>query len=417
MKSPPEAKESAVARARQYISELAGYGILDLGAAAVLMMIVQGMLTPVLPLYLKSIGVTPDKVGYIYTFFFIALAIGEYSWGALADRIGVRMPLSTAAAIAAFATAGFLFTKSIPLLYLCNFCRGLGISAIFPLSRGNIGASVPARNRGTFMAAYITLQAGGRTIGTFFGGLAGSESLRLVLGIAAAILICSSIYVFFRLKGVFIGRSRTKTAVSPEPAAAPRTNRSLFQLFAVGAAIALFHLPLSLVNTFLPLRASAAGANVLEVGLLFTISAVVSLLLTLPMGHLGDRLGWKNAMTIGLFGLGISMTFFAYAGTYGFFVLAIIGNALSSCIFRPAASARFSDLMSQNKQATAMGVLGVFEDIGQIVGPSIGGILWESSFGPPSTFLLGAFCGVGGAVMGLMRFKGKKAAESSLAGV
>jgi MFS family permease len=396
---------SVMTKTRRYIDELANYGILDLGLAAILMMMVQGMLTPLLPLYFTSVGATPDKVGYISTMFFIALAIGEFSWGALSDRIGVRVPLTIATAIAAVAVAGFLFTASIPALYALNFLRGLGISAIFPLSRGNIGASVPARDRGTFMAAYITLQATGRTIGTFIGGLVGNESLRIVLGIAALILIATSILVYVRLKGVFIGRSRARAAVSIKTEALTPVNTAqstLAELFGLGVIIALFHLPFSLINTFVPLRGSGFGWTVFEISLLSTISAIVSLFLTLLGGRAGDNLGWKTAMTSGLILLAMSMTLFAYADTYSFFVVAMVLSALSSCIFRPSASARFSDLMSARRQATAMGVLGVFEDIGQIIGPSVGGILWTSQLGPVSTFLLGTACGIGGTLVNVV---------------
>jgi MFS family permease len=401
-----------IVKARRYIDELAGYGILDLGLAAILMMTVQGMLTPLLPLYFSAVGATPDKVGYISTMFFIALAIGEFCWGALSDRIGCRIPLTVATAIASLAVAGFLFTSSIPALYFFNFLRGLGISAIFPLSRGNIGASVPAKDRGTFMAAYITLQSTGRTIGTFFGGLVGNESLRLVLGIAAAILIFTSVMVYFRMKGVFIGRRRV-TANSPQLAdvtvVESKSDKSLAALFWLGAIIALFHLPFSLVNTFVPLRGSGFGWSVFEISLLSTISAMVSLFLTLIGGRIGDNLGWKTAMTTGMLALAVAMTAFAYAGSYLFFMGAMVLSALSSCIFRPSASARFSDLMSARRQATAMGVLGVFEDVGQIIGPSIGGILWTSSFGPQSTFLLGTVCGIGGAILNVFASKKKNA--------
>lgn len=400
---------SAAAKARSYISKLSSYGILDLGIIAVLMMMVQGMLQPVLPIYLTSIGATVDKVGYISTMFFIALAIGEFSWGAISDRIGCRWPLVMATIIAGVSTAGFLFTTSIPLLYLCNFGRGLGISAIFPLSRGNIGASVPAQNRGTFMAAYITLQASGRMIGTLFGGLAGDESLRLVLGVAAVILILTSVIVYFRLKNVFIGRK--KTAASPQPVTEDNSKRSLADLFTLGLIIALFHLPFSLVNTFVPLRGNGFGWSVFAISLLSTTSAIVSLFLTLLGGWLGDRLGWKTAMTTGMVGLAAAMTSFAYAGVYVYYIIAMVVSALSSCIFRPAASAHFSDLMSARRQATAMGVLGVFEDIGQIIGPSVGGLLWTSGLGPSSTFLLGTACGISGAILNLAFSRKNKATE------
>lgn len=402
---------SATARARSYISDLSSYGILDLGIVAVLMMMVQGMLQPVLPIYLTSIGATPDKVGYITTMFFIALAIGEFSWGAISDRIGCRWPLVIATIIAGISTAGFLFTASIPLLYLCNFGRGLGISAIFPLSRGNIGASVPAQNRGTFMAAYITLQATGRTIGTLFGGLAGNESLGLVLGVAAAVLLATSGLAYFRLKDVFIGRK--KTTIGQKPVIEDNSKHSLVDLFALGVIIALFHLPFSLVNTFVPLRGNDFGWSVFEISLLSTISALVSLSLTLLGGRIGDHLGWKTAMTTGMIALAAAMTSFAYAGFYSYFVIAMIASALSSCIFRPAASARFSDLMSARRQATAMGVLGAFEDVGQIIGPAVGGILWTSGLGPSSTFLLGTACGISGAILNLAFSRNKARAVDS----
>ncbi len=409
-----EQKLPFTVRARNYVSELASYGILDLGLAAVLMMMVQGMLQPVLPLYLTAIGATPDKVGYISTMFFVALAIGEFSWGSISDRIGCRWPLVIATIIAAVSTAGFLFTTSVPLLYLCNFGRGLGISAIFPLSRGNIGASVPAKSRATFMAAYITLQATGRTVGTLFGGLAGNESLRFVLGAAAFILISTSVIVYFRLKNVFIGRKKN-AAASGVAIVEDNTRHSLTDLFVLGAIIALFHLPFSLTNTFVPIRGNDFGWSVFEVSLLSTISALVSLFLTLLGGRIGDRLGWKTAMTTGMIALAIAMTSFAYAGNYTYFVIAMVVSALSSCLFRPAASARFSDVMSARKQATAMGVLGVFEDIGQIIGPFAGGILWVSALGPSSTFLLGTACGIAGAGINFI-FSKRKSPEIQTVG-
>lgn len=399
-----------ITAARHYIDALVSYGILDLGLAAVLMMMVQGMLTPLLPLYFSSIGASADQTGYISAMFFVALAIGEYSWGALSDRIGVRIPLTAATTIAAAAVAGFLFTASIPALYFLNFLRGLGIAAIFPLSRGNIGASVPDRYRGTFMAAFITLQAAGRTLGTVIGGLVGNESLSVVLGIAAFILSATGILVYVRLKGVFIGRNRANRLALAETGFAQQgkiEKNSLIRVSGLGIIIALFYLPLSLINTFVPLRGNDFGWTVFEISLLSTIAAIISLLFTIPGGRVGDNLGWKMAMTNGLIMQALAMSLFAYADTYPFFIAAMVLSGLASCIFRPAAAARFSDQMPAHRQATAMGVLGVFEDIGQIIGPSLGGLLWTSGFGPVATFLLGTASGVSGAVINLI-FSRKK---------
>lgn len=366
-----------------------------MGVISFLVMLAIGLMAPVMPLYLKQSGASPETVGFIFTTFFIALAIGEISWGSLSDRKGVRTPLILGMALAGLSTAGFIWASTIPQLYLLNFCRALGISALFPLARGQIGAAVPVRYKATFIGAYITLQMIGRTFGSLIGGLVGARSLSLVFYPASLLFVIASLVAFWGFKRNFKQRNIAADEVKINNGPSPRVSRIKLVRNAIvlGMTIAFFHLSWATINAFLPLHAVSADISVAQVGLLFTAWGVVTFVFTLPLGRLADRLGWSKTMNIGLVILVITMSVMSYANNFPFFLLAMVMGGLARCFFRPAATARFSEIMARNRQATAMGLLGVFEDIGNMTGPAAGGVLWEF-WGPTATFLLGAAGGL-----------------------
>jgi len=68
------------------------------------------ILQPVLPLYLTSIGVTPTILGLMFSVAMIGMIFGESSGGWLADRVGIRIPLSVGTFVCAPIVLCFVFT-------------------------------------------------------------------------------------------------------------------------------------------------------------------------------------------------------------------------------------------------------------------------------------------------------------------
>ena len=62
---------------------------------------------------------------------------------------------------------------------------------------------------------------------------------------------------------------------------------------------------------------------------------------------------------------------------------------------------RISESVPSHRQGIAMGVYGVFEDVGAMIGPAIGGFLWVS-WGPKSPFLAAGLISVIGAILFVM---------------
>ena len=67
--------------------------VMGLGVLAI------SMLGPVLPLYLTSIDVSPDVLGLMFSIVMVGMVFGESSWGWVADRVGLKLPLITGTAL------------------------------------------------------------------------------------------------------------------------------------------------------------------------------------------------------------------------------------------------------------------------------------------------------------------------------
>jgi len=413
MIAPPGSDSSLKTLAHSYLERLSGYGLIELGIVAALESAALGALTPVFPLYLKNIGATPEVIGLFFAVFYVALATGEFGWGILGDRIGIKVPLMIGTALAGVTTAGFILTRDINLLYVINFLRAIGTSALFPTARGHIGSTVPLKSKATFMAYYATIQSLGRILGTFFGGLLGDRDMTYVFILSGIFLIAATAVAvrFFRSEVFKVKKTEPMVEESTNPPA--RFNRvALVNLVVLGLTISLFNFSFTVRNSFLPLYATGtAGASVAEVGYLFTAWGVVSLVCTLPLGRIADRLGFRATMVAGHLILAVTMAAFAFANSFFLLMLIMIVNSLSNCLFRPASSARFSQLMSRGRQSTAMGILGVFEDVGSIIGPGISGFIWERPNGPFTAFLMSAGCAGLGAFLGLVKLKERKASR------
>ena len=54
----------------------------------------MSILQPMLPLYLTGIGVTPEILGLLFSVAMLGMVIGESSAGWVADKVGLRVPMS-----------------------------------------------------------------------------------------------------------------------------------------------------------------------------------------------------------------------------------------------------------------------------------------------------------------------------------
>ena len=368
------------------------------------------IMRPILPLYLVSIGVSPEILGLMFSTAMVGMVFGEVSWGWVADKIGIKIPLSVGTTIFGLITLFFVITQNISLLFIVFLFWGLSRSALFGPGRGYIGSVASPAKKAASMAIIAVLLSASRSLGALPSGfIADTWGYRFVFFSACSVALIGGIVLI-------IGLKETRwVALKPVtmPSSGPKTHffkraLSICRPLAPQCLVAaLFFLGFEIVGTFLPLLATqvVGGISATEVGLLFAIAGFVSMLLGIPLGKLADRVGKKKIIILGLLISSVSLAGMAFASSYLWLIILTVSQSLGMAMFSPASMGLLSDSVPSRRQSTAMGAYGgLCEDPGIIVGSAFGGLIW-SAWGPQATFLVGAIAACLGVVVSLAFIK------------
>ena len=368
--------------------------ILGLGVLA------ASIIGPILPLYLTSIGVTPAVLGLIFSTVMAGMAIGESAWGWIADKVGMKLPLSVGTFAAALATLSIISTPNVLALFVILFFVGLVRSALFGPGRGYIGANAPLLKKATFMGIFAFMMASSRSIGAVPSGfIADNWGYHSVFYISGGISLIAGLLMVTNLKKLSKRTTTLPAAITAPDKILPSSQKkfNIRSLSAQCIVTALRTLGLGISIAFLPLLATEViGVRASEVGILLSIGGIASMVFSIPMGILADKFGKKFFMGLGLVISTLSMVGVAYSQTFLWLTAFVATNRIGMSTFSPAALGMLSDSVPLEKQSTAMGIYGgICENSGIIAGSALGGFIW-SVWGPQATFLMGAIAaGIG----------------------
>jgi len=370
----------------------------------------MNIMRPILPLHLTSIGVSPKMLGLMFAAAMVGMVFGEVSWGWVADKIGVKLPMSVGTTICGLITLFFVFTRNIPSLFIVFLFWGLARSALFGPGRGYIGAAASPSKKAASMAIISVLLSASRGLGALPSGfIADTWGYRFVFFAACGVALIGG--------GVLLIGLRGTRWVALKPATAPTSSRnkssfksalSIYRPLAPQCLVAALHfLGFGISGTFLPLLAAqlVGGVSATEVGMLFAAAGFVSMLLGIPLGMLADRAGKKKLMMLGLLISGVAMVGMAFANSYPWLMVFVIGQSVGMAMFSTASLGLLSNSVPAQRQSTAMGAYGgLCEDTGIIAGSAFGGLIW-SAWGPQATFLAGALAVAIGLVVSMALIK------------
>ena len=373
----------------------------------------MSILQPMMPLYLTSIGATPVTVGLMLSVAMIGMVIGESSWGLIADKTGIKLPMIVGTFISGLAVFCFVFTQNMAFVFTIFFLWGLVRSALFGPGRGYIATNAPVLRKATFMAIIAVMMSASRSIGALPSGfLADNLGFHAIFFVSCGISLLAGIVVLAGLRQAQpLEVQAIAVGLSPLDDQPNSVQKASYRPFATQCVVtALQFWGLGTLISFLPLLATqVVGVSATKVGVLFTTYGIATMLMSIPMGMLADRIGKKILMTIGMMISGVAMAGMAFSQNYAWLMFFVITSGLGMSTFSPAALGMISDSGSPKRQSTAMGIYGAFgENIGIIAGSSVGGFIW-SAWGSQSTFLTSTVVTTLGVVICLALIKDKVA--------
>jgi MFS transporter, PPP family, 3-phenylpropionic acid transporter len=368
-----------------------------MGLASMAMAILQ----PIIPLYLTSNNVVPSLIGLMLAVGMVGMVLGESSGGWLADKIGLKFPMSVGTFLCAPLVLCFVFLPGVPALFLIFIFWGIVRAAVFGPARGYIGNTADLENKATIIAVYMTFMTVARSLGSLASGfVADSRGYNWDFYISMGVSVLAGLLVivglrktpFFKPLPKIVNHAFTPAAAAVRPPVKYRP--VVFQCIIA----ALFFMGMG-VNSFMPLLATQyVGVKATQVGILTFIGGGVSTILFIPMGKLADRKDKKLLMITGLLLSAAGLIGMGFAREYVILILMVIVCNIGYTMFTPSAVALLSNSVPGYWQSTAMGIYGAAEDVGVILGSSVGGFVWTAG-GPAAVYLMGGVASVVGALI------------------
>ena len=377
--------------------------------STVMVMAGQGVVSPVLPLYADSFGVSTALIGATVTAFGLARLVTNVPAGLFADRNGRRLLLVGGPMVTAVGMLGSGLAGSIWILLLFRFVAGLGSGLymtgaqiyVLDIAEPDQTARFIAINQGALLV--------GVSVGPALGGvLADRYGLATPFLVVAAAAFLTAIYGFLRLPETLAER-----VLEPAPQSTPGLQADLaavgpppsrwailgsIDFIAVGlVSFAVFSIRAGVRQTLVPLQLNQEfGLAVDDLGALFTALGVIGIVLIGPAGWAADRFNRKVIIvpTALLVAVGIGVV--SVADTLTVFVIGLAIAAFGSSITGPAPAAYVADLVTEDRRGQAMGLYRTAGDLGVVAAPVAGGAMADAVSIPFAIAVNAALVGAAG---------------------
>ena len=336
--------------------------------------LVYAMLPPLLPEYARIHGLSQTRLGLLFGIYAAALLLATLPLGAWADRSGRRGPFLGGLVGFGAATILFAFAGNFPMLMLARVFQGVAAAATWVAGMSLIADHFPANQRGKAMSAVFACANLGIFMGPAYAGwMARSWSPRGAFLLVAGLALLDAL-----ARLTLLPRDRSAPA-----AAAPGYLKLLkdpaIRVYAgamgMGAALA------AALEATLPLQLShRLGMDSVALGLVFTFTAMASMVVSPLVGHWTDRHGAAQPLRLGLI-LGACLLaaapFLATRAAVCAFMFALGGT--SSLLMSPCGPALTRRVESRGGTAfgSVFSLLNIAFSLGIMAGPLAGSALTD----------------------------------------
>ncbi len=376
-------------------------GIAQFGFATVL---------PLLPLHLtEHLGASVKLVGVVVATFALVETFFKTALGGITDRVG-RRPIIVAGLILSSLAPIIMAVLRRPVLFVpLRLLDGMGSAALWPAAAAAIADITTPDRRATGMATlnlfFLAGLAAGPAFGLFVSGFAGS--FRAGFYAASALLAASAVMaalIFPRDEHVV----HPHTFVGYHATDPPAHLQDIFSTFKVSPLLFTMYL-VAFVQMFgigllVPIAAIFAkrvvGLTEHAIGLLFLTVTLTVALATVPAGRMADRTGKTRLVGAGMVLGTVGMWIIPFSrGLYELIGAGVLLGG-SYALTAPAWLALVSELAPPGRLGLAVGASETVQGMGLVLGPLLGGLLWDT-FGPRAPFIASAAILTVGTVIAL----------------
>ena len=336
--------------------------------------IVQSALAILLPLYMLELGHSIATASYIVAFRGIGLLLTDVPAGIFANRFGDK-PSMLFGCFCSMAAMGLLgFTDDKGLIIFASILSGSSVSFTLLGRTSYLADSVINAERGRAIALMAGLQRAGALLGPLlFGAIAKYLSYQAAFMIMSVLVTAA----FLSISLFAIHHETTHRKKVPVAAMFGVVTAYRKLLLSIGlGGLGLMMLRSARILLF-PVFGHTLGMDEVMIGLLFSLSSVVDMLMFYPAGQVMDINGRKWTAVPGTVLLSVSVAVLPFVPSItGMFLFAIIsglGNGITTGVLLTIGS----DIAPDTERGQFLGVWRLLLDAGHTASPLIVGSLSE----------------------------------------
>ncbi len=366
---------------------------------------------PVTPYYIEQLGFPNWTFGVFFAVMSLGMLLFAPIWGVLGDVKGRRITLLIGCIFYSIGQVMFGLFKSIPGIIFARFFSGSFSCAVNVSIIAYITSSKDLQvfTKARLVSTVISFQVIGSSLGNYFGGLVSNfigTNYNYAFFIQAIYLIIVAIisYFVFNMKDEILIKRENKNALSNITDIKKLNLWSILFLFCLTG----FSLVFTTLQKYLDIYFRDLGKHATDIGtfnlIIGAVTFTTNLLLTpFLIKKLRPLLAIIISSILGTVCIFITFEFTnIFIGLYTFYMIYIMTKA----IIEPASVT----YITENKELQPGLMLGVrqsFIALGSIIGPIVGGLIYNNS-GVTLFYMLGFLfgaCGIGILVLTIFSYK------------
>jgi len=361
--------------------------------------LVQCATTILLPLYVLELGHSVATASFIIAMRGIGLLIADIPAGLFANRFGDKSSMLVGSCALMLAMILLGITEQLNVIMLAAMLTGLSISFILVGRMSYVTDSVGAHERGRVLALMAGLNRAGALLGPLaFGVVAKYADYHLSFAIMAVLIVLAILSVAIYA----IRHETTHRQQHPMSAMFGVVVKYRKVLLSAGLGGLSLMMVRAARNLLFPLVGHGFGLDAVQIGLLFSLSSIIDLLMFYPAGQIMDKKGRKWTAVPGMLIFTLSLAVLPLMPTLNgmllFALLSGLGNGITTGLLLTIAS----DVAPDTERGQFLGVWRLQIDIGHTMAPVLLGTLAEIASLAVATLSIVGFGFVGTAIFAFL---------------
>ena len=352
--------------------------LLVLIAAAFVIAVGYGLVSPVLPAYARSFDVGVAAASLVVSAFAFFRLVFAPAGGFLVSRLGERPVYLTGLVVVAVSSLATAFAQSYEQLLVFRGLGGIGSTMFTVSAMALLVRLAPPAIRGRVSSAYASAFLVGGMLGPVLGGLLAGFGLRVPFVVYAVALLVAATVVGVRLSGARLQATADGTPAPPmllREALGHATYRaSLVSAFANGWC------NFGVRVAVLPQLAVSLHDDTWVAGVALALAALGTALTLQVAGRIADTVGRRPLVIVGLVLTAGGLGLLGLSGSLVVLLALSVVSGVGAGLVNPGQQASVADVVGSGRSGgTVLSTFQMAQDGGAIVGPILVGVVADAA--------------------------------------